>query len=201
MQESQFISQQRYMEESARARHDFRQNIRTIWELYEAGDYASLGEFLKKYIEDLPQNEVTYFCSDHAVNALLNYYSGMAARQQIEMDIDAEAFDTRLSVLDVDLCRLIGNLLENAIYACRDMENGWIQFSARILHGNALYIFTTNSYSGEIRKSNGKYLSTRKGGKGIGLASIEAIAHQYGGTAEFSHEGGIFQANVQIPLQ
>ena len=43
MQESYFIAQQRYMEASARARHDFRQTIRTLQELAQAKNFYLSG--------------------------------------------------------------------------------------------------------------------------------------------------------------
>lgn len=42
------------------------------------------------------------------------------------------------------------------------------------------------------------YLSTHKGGHGIGLSSIAATAERYGGIAKFSHEGNEFHSDITL---
>ena len=46
-----------------------------------------------------------------------------------------------------------------------------------------------------------KYLSTRRGGSGIGLDSITSAAERYGGTASFRHNGEEFISGVVIPME
>ena len=46
LKESQFRSQQKYIRASERTRHDFRHNVLTLTELYEAGDMEELGKYL-----------------------------------------------------------------------------------------------------------------------------------------------------------
>ncbi len=59
-QESLFISQQRYMKETEKSRHDFRQSIRILAELYDAGDDAALGRYLHQFVSSLPENDVRF---------------------------------------------------------------------------------------------------------------------------------------------
>ena len=201
MKESQFRAQQNYMEATSRVRHDFRQNIRALLELYRAGDYQTMGEYLQKYEESLPQNEVIFFCRNHSFNALLNYYANLAEQCRISLHLDIDLPEhTRIS--DVDLCSMTGNILENSFYAAQTMENGegWIYLSVKREKDDSLYIVGTNSFDGQVRQKNGRYLSTRRKGDGIGLASVITTAERYGGRAYFYHEGDEFCSNVQIPL-
>ncbi|MBQ9359988.1 MAG: GHKL domain-containing protein, partial [Lachnospiraceae bacterium] len=50
----------------------------------------------------------------------------------------------------------------------------------------------------KLRKKGDRYLSTHKGGNGIGLISIAATAARYDGTAEFSHDEGVFYSEVML---
>ena len=43
-----------------------------------------------------------------------------------------------------------------------------------------------------------RYLSTHKGGSGIGLLSVAATAARYDGTATFTHDGTIFYSDVVL---
>ena len=202
MQETQYIKQQEYIKLSSAARHDFRQSIRILEGLAESGDLSAVQDYLKKYNEQMPQKESVDYCSNIAVNALLNYYHEAAKNSRIK-----ERWDIRMpkdiSISDVDLCNIIGNLLENAIAACREVEEGkrYIALSVTMAGDDAsLLIVMTNPYTGTLRKRKDRYLSTRRNGSGIGLSSIRSIAERYDGIAEFSDENGVFKSNVMVMM-
>ena len=201
MQESQFESQQEYMESFSRARHDFRQSILTMKNLYHEGNYDRLGAYIDEYYDALPVNETRRYCANSALNALLNFYAGRAEENAIRASFRID-LPEKLSVSDVDLCTIIGNILENAAAACLELpeEERTITLSV-LVQNHRLYIVATNSFSGVTRQRNGMYLSTRHSGNGIGLASVRASAEKYHGKAEFTHSGKEFQSNVMLLLQ
>lgn len=201
MQESQYVAQQRYMEDSARTRHDFRQTIRTLQELAQAKNFDSLTEFINRYAESLPESDVKAYCRNLALNALLNYYVRLAERSGIRMKIQMrppEAF----RMTDPDLCGMTGNILENAIAACQGVpeQERSVQLQSRVHNDMYFIIVATNTFNGNVRMKNGEYLSTHKNGRGIGLSSIRSTAEKYGGTAEFSHDATQFYTNIMIPV-
>ncbi|MBQ5484058.1 MAG: GHKL domain-containing protein [Lachnospiraceae bacterium] len=61
-----------------------------------------------------------------------------------------------------------------------------------------IYIAIANSYCGPLRQIENRYLSTHKGGSGIGLLSVAATAARYDGTATFTHDGTIFYSDVVV---
>ena len=198
MQESQFLAQQRYIESTARHRHDFRHSIRTLTEMYDAGDLDALGRYLHEYEQSMPANEVARYCGNTALNALLNYYAHSAAEKGIDSDFQIRLPD-RLPVSDMDLCSMIGNILENAIMACG--QGGFLRLTVITEEAAQLYIVATNSFRGSLRKEDGVYVSTSRSGRGIGLVSIASTAEKYGGVAQFTHRGQEFYSNVAIPLR
>ena len=201
MQESQFESQQRYMESFSRARHDFRQNILTMKNLYHEGDYDRLGTYIDEYYDALPSTETRRYCSNSALNALLNFYAGKAKENAIRASFRID-LPAKVSVSDVDLCTIIGNILENAVTACLDLPEAERTVSlSGLVQNNRLYIVATNTFSGVTRQRNGEYLSLRHSGSGIGLKSIRTSAEKYHGKAEFTHTGKEFHSNVMLVLQ
>lgn len=202
MQESQYQAQRRYMDSTARARHDFKHTLRTLKGMAEAKDYAALDAYLDEYLKSLPVRDVENYCENSAVNALLNYYAQEAQRQGIFLNLQAE-LDRTTGVSDVDLCGILGNILSNAVTACQDLPKGdrWIQLRVTRYMGESLVIVATNSFNGEVRRKDGRYLSTRRKGSGIGLTSIASTVERYGGRAEFFHEGRTFFTNILIPLR
>lgn len=198
-QQSQFAAQQRYMKETEKAHHDFRQSIRTLTELYDAGDHEAVGRYLHQFADAMPVSEIRFFCNDTALNALLNYYDHLTRQEQIGFTVQVRLPDT-LPVSDVDLCGMIGNILENAVTACRKAEEKRIQLTVLTEEAAQLYIVAVNTFNGVVKQADGRYLSTNRKGSGVGLSSVISTAEAYGGVARFSHKGTEFYSNVAIPL-
>lgn len=199
MQEKRYDAQQKYLEDTARARHDFRHILRTLRELSEKGDNAAVLALLDQYIEKLPEKESKDYCGDLAVNALLNHYAQMAAEAGIHPKLSI-ALPDPLQVNAIDLCSVLGNILDNAIDACRDIPESdrFIALTVSPEQGGELYIAASNSFNGKPKHKGQRYFSTKRGGSGIGLISIAATAEQYGGSADFYHEGNVFYSNVMM---
>ena len=199
LKESQFRSQQKYIRASERTRHDFRHNVQTLTELYEAGDMEELGKYLHQFVESVPANETAAFCGNAALNALLNYYVHVTALNKIRFTLQIK-LPEELPVSDVDLCSMVGNILENAVIACQEAEEKTIRLAVIGEPDGQLYLVAVNSFNGIVRQKNGTYYSTKRKQAGVGLSSVAATAESYGGVAQFSHEGKQFFSNVAIPL-
>ena len=200
MQEHQYAAQQTYIEESARQRHDFRQSVITIAELVERNDIEALKSYLQSFLPALPKNEVTSWCHNPPVNALLNYYETLLKQNGVKLRWEVSLKDCKVS--DNDLCGMLGNLLENVYHACLkvEMKDRFHKLSVLLKNDRDLYIVSSNSFDGAIQKKDGKYASSRRGGSGIGLSSIEITAEKYNGIARFSHEDKIFYIDVVMEV-
>ena len=196
MQESQYIRQQKYIEDTSRARHDLRQTLRTLKGMADSGDLNGIREYLDKYISTVPENDTVRYCKNSAVNAILNFYTRLARVHEIILDWQV-ALPEDVDIDDTDLCIVIGNILENAVNACRNITDGsrYIQLTVAVKNGN-LCIVAVNPYSGKLRHKDGRYYSTNRKGSGIGLSSITSVAEKNGGTAQFHHENGEFFSDV-----
>ncbi|MBR1736191.1 MAG: GHKL domain-containing protein, partial [Firmicutes bacterium] len=182
MRESEYIKQQRFIEENAKVRHDFKHTIRTIKQLAEKEDIAALKSFIEQYYETLPENDTILFCENNAANALLNYYHNLAHQSNIltkwKIDIPEQ-----IQINEADLCNVIGNILDNAIAGCQEIPENKRSIILSVVnnHNADLYIVVTNTFSGKVNLRNERYFSTHRNGNGIGLTSIETIAESYGG--------------------
>lgn len=199
MQENHFRSVQKYIKASEKSRHDFRRNMMTLAELYNRGKTEEVGKYLNRYVASLPKNEYVAFCGNKSLNALLNYYVHVAALNKIDSKLHVDIPD-QLPVSDADMCSMVGNILENAVVACLSSDEKAIQLTIISENQLQLYIVVVNSFDGIVCRRDGKYLSTKPDGSGIGLVSVAAIAENYGGIAQFSHEGKRFYSNIAIPL-
>lgn len=199
MRESMFDSQQRYFKASEKTRHDFRQSLRLMLELYDTGNYDELGKYLHQYTQTVPNSEIYSYTENVALNALLNYYRHVCNLNNIRFTAQI-AFQFIHQISDVDLCTIMGNILENAVIACQKTEDRFIDLNMVTEEDLWLYIIETNSFDGKVRKKNGNYLSTNRNGNAFGLASISSTVESYGGVAQFYHEDTRFYTNIAIPL-
>ena len=200
MRESHYLKQQRYIDENTKVRHDFKHTIRTLKKLADKEDYAAVKTYINQYFESMPENDTISFCKNHAVNAVLNYYHQLAVQAHINLNWEIDLPED-IPIKSVDLCNIIGNILDNAITACQEIpeEQRMIQFTITCRHNANLYFVGTNSFSGKVKMFDDRYLSTHRDGSGIGLTSIESIAESYNGTALFEHKEKEFYSNVVLP--
>ena len=102
----------------------------------------------------------------------------------------------------MDLCIIIGNLLDNAIEACLripDKAGRVIRIYAGVFKSQ-LYISVSNTMAGMPVKNEKSYQTTKGANHGFGLMRIDKITEKYGGYINRQYEQGVFATEVMLPL-
>ena len=88
---------------------------------------------------------------------------------------------------------ILGNLLENSLDACCDIQSGERRITVRGRYETgAVYFDISNNYEGELRRGkSGELLTTKKHGSGLGLLSVSHIVKNRNGIMELNTENGI----------
>lgn len=108
------------------------------------------------------------------VDAILNSKLSMALKKDIALDYKATV-PPKLKVTDLDLCVILGNLIDNAMEACETVESGrFIRLYIGVFK-QQLYISLSNATSEVVRKLDEEYITQKRGNHGHGLE-----AHQFG---------------------
>lgn len=123
MQSHQFRELQEYMRQTARLRHDFRHSVHLLSTLAENSDLDSIRAHLSEYGQRLAESVPVQYCSNAALNALFGYYHEMADSAKIKTDWRIELPEP-LTVSELDMAALFGNIMENAISACSTLPEG-----------------------------------------------------------------------------
>ncbi len=185
--------------------HDFRQHLRVIHSMADNHDTNSITD----YLDNIARLNITSsklpnidFCDNTAIDALLRYYAGAMQNEQIDVKFRL-ALPNKLSISDVDFCTVLGNLLENALEACKKIEPE----QRKILlssseQGSNLFVVIKNTYNGEIRQVGKRFVSTKTKAQrfGIGVSSAEQIVNAHGGTFTVSFDESTFQVGITIPM-
>lgn len=201
MQSNQYRILQEHIRQTARLRHDFRHSVHLLALLAEKGDIDSIRTHLAEYEASLTENALTNYCTNSALNALFGYYHEMAAAAGVRTDWHIELPDP-LPFSELDMAALFGNLMENAVTGCQTAkeEERYFCLTTEIRLGNRLYIVSTNSFDGRVRKGKDGYRSTKHSGTGTGLASISAVSEKYGGSAKASNNDTEFFVDVVLNM-
>ena len=184
-----------YMDETAVLRHDFRQHIHVLSALAAEGDLDGLRRYLAE-LEAPASVRYTPFCANPAVDAVAAHYDHQADLSQTDIDW-AITLPAALPVSEMELCSVLGNLLENALRAVGELppERRRILVVSRLLSDGMLGLSVENPYAGRIDFGpDGLPVSRR--GHGIGLASVAAAVNRHHGTMNLSVEDGIFSVDL-----
>ncbi len=181
-------------------RHDYHNHLQVMKVQIAQGQL----EEMKSYLDDLEQNleQVdTYVKSGNLMaDAVLNSKLSIAGQKGIRVNCKAVLPDA-LSVEDVDLCVLLGNLLDNALEACEKIpeEQRFLRIYM-VVNRSQLYMSVQNSAREELDFNERNYISTKRGNHGLGMKRVKALADKYEGYLTLANEPGIFAAEVTLPL-
>ncbi len=181
-------------------RHDYHNHLQVMKVQIAQGQL----EEMKSYLDDLEQNleQVdTYVKSGNLMaDAVLNSKLSIAGQKGIRVNCKA-VLPAALSVEDVDLCVLLGNLLDNALEACEKIpeEQRFLRIYM-VVNRSQLYMSVQNSAREELDFNERNYISTKRGNHGLGMKRVKALADKYEGYFTLANEPGIFAAEVTLPL-
>lgn len=197
MQAMQYENLREKITDARRAKHDVRHHITLMREYLNRGELDALRRYLSEYSESLPDDSLVRFCENTAANAVLLYFAQQAKDSGIDYIVKAE-IPGDIFVSDTDISVLFGNLIENALDACRGETSEDRKIIVRAgLAGGSLCITVDNTFTGLLKHtSSGELASTKHRGLGLGTKSVESIAAHYGGVCRFEAKEGMFYASV-----
>lgn len=168
--------------EIRKIRHDMRNYMEACLALMQSGEYNKAESYLENiYTNEIKPIEYAIVTDSSLINALLNNKLHVCKTLNIEVSYKIIAnfrgFD------ELDICILLGNLLNNAIEAVKNYDTKkCIRFEVFTRKGY-LVIVLSNTIFGSILNKNPKLLTTKEDKKnhGLGMLSIKDIVNKYNG--------------------
>ncbi|GLC31513.1 sensor histidine kinase [Clostridium omnivorum] len=167
-------------------RHDFMNHLQVVHGLMEMDEYDDAKDYIEKVFNDIQKVNKILKTSNPAVNALLEAKVIYSEKRGIKTHVNVNSQLKNIKMPGWELCRVLGNLIDNAIYAIQQNgEQGCITID----------IFEDLKQYGFKIKDNGPQIQqdiidkifevgfTTKGekGEGMGLAITKEILNKYGG--------------------
>lgn len=181
-------------------RHDYHNHIQAMQASMALGRYDEVNRYLSDLNDDLTTVDTVIKTGRVMVDAILNSKLNIAAQNEIPVNAKAKIPDGT-PVSDIDLCVIIGNLLDNAIEENRrlDQQSRFI----RVYMGKKntqFYLLVTNAAGKKHTKSGSRFVSSKGADRGFGLSRVESIVKKYDGYFSADSEDGGFTAEILIPL-
>lgn len=189
------------MNEIREIKHDIRHFVGAMSRLADEGKLEELRAFVGEYSEKTEMDQLPVFCENVVANSIIGYYYMRARESGISFESRGN-IGRELAISDSDLCIVLGNALENAVEACRQMdapEAGFVSVEAARIKGQIL-LKVSNTYNGKLQLQEGRCIST-KGGKstGLGIRNIEKVMELYRGFVKIEHTDKEFTLMAAFP--
>jgi len=184
--------------------HDFQNHAGVLRELLNKANYDEAVTYLNDLSEPLETVSSTTWTGNETIDYLINSKLVAADTGQIRTEINVE-FPRRTNIRANDLCAILGNLLDNALEACREVSNKddrFIELTIRRIN-NMLIIRLRNSADRKpiIGEKGLQSTKTGSGVHGWGIKSVQTAADRYDGIMKMDYSNHIFQAVVSLSFE
>lgn len=179
-------------------KHDFHHHLQTLKGQLESGEVDRALAYIEQLDNQLMNVDTLLKTGNVSLDAILSAKIAQAKAENIAVTVKANVPDT-LTISDLELSIVVGNLLDNAIEACRTVTGERFIRIFISMKGNMLYFSMLNA-SGAKRKKTGSLFATHKDGvHGFGLRRAEAILEEHGGWVKYNSEDGAFTSEFLVP--
>lgn len=163
-------------------------------------------EDAEKYIENIlgkiTNDEIYSGTGKIAIDSVINYKLSIAKKMGAFVRADIK-IPAEIQENIEDLVTVIGNLLDNAIEAFKDMgeKEKYIVVEVSYKIGT-ININIKNSYNGELNYKNGRIMTKKQDKRmhGIGLKSVKATVEKHNGTVDIEHNDKDFFVKIMMYL-
>ncbi|MBQ9983064.1 MAG: GHKL domain-containing protein [Lachnospiraceae bacterium] len=190
---------------NAKLFHDFHNHIGALQQMLAHEKYVEAADYLDALQEPVKEMTDTVWTGDDTVDYLINSKMTAASACGITFHVEVE-FPRNTNIQGVDICAIIGNLIDNALDATKQNENQEdrkISLTIRRIH-QMLVIKVENPYTVPVeQKETGELQTTKKqdGLHGWGLKSAQTAAEKYDGMVRTTCEDNIFRAVATLSYE
>lgn len=179
-------------------RHDYHNHLQSIKAYLSLQEYQEAIKYLNDLEVDLKDVNALVETGNVDLDAIINAKLSVAIDHKIKLNYKINV-PSKLTISNIDLCVLLGNLVDNAVEACDKTTDKFMRLYIGLFK-NQLYISVTNSTNEVVRKFDNEYITTKRGNHGHGLKRINNIVAKYDGFINRKNEPGVFVTEVMLPL-
>lgn len=175
--------------------HDYKQNIIILSQMAEEGKLEEIKEYLQNENEMISKELFGIKTGNSVVDALVNTKRRIAEGMGIVFVVNA-AVPGKLTMSEMELSTLLGNLIDNAIEAEQKEENPYIEVN--IKQEKSFLIIGIKNKCTSLPEKNKKTTKSQPEFHGIGLKSVQNTVKKYDGEMVFGIKKNEFVVSILI---
>ena len=188
-------------------RHDFKNHLQVVFALIEMGEYQEAQNYIERVYGDIQLVSNALKTASPAVNALLAAKAADCEERGISMEVCIRSAWQDLDVPGWEMCRVLGNLIDNAIDAMSDPalpQRKLVVETGEDLHAFTFRVFNTGSRIPPEKREAifERGFTTKSAGRGMGLSIVAEIMEENGGeiSVESDAKGTAFAGKIPKTL-
>ena len=190
-------------------RHDFRNHLQVIFSLTEMREYDEATRYIESVYLDIQKTGSSLRTAIPAVNALIAAKRADCEGRGIRLSLDVRAPWQGMPVSGWELCRVLGNLIDNAVDALTNGRAPAPAVEITIDETPEAFTFSIANNGpqippGQLEEIFREGFTTKSDGHGSGLGIVREILRSYGGDVRVSSDaertvfsGGVPRAQGQ----
>lgn len=193
----------RKYEEFRKMKHDMENSYVVILGLIQKGEKEELEKYLKIKKDKIRNSNMIVYTAHAYLDSLLNMKFAEIENNKVELTYEIGVTEYP-GIEELDLCGILGNLLDNALEATVKIETGLRRININVWGDKKkIMIIVRNTVNTACDTKNGILITSKEDKKshGLGVKIINELAEKYGGGFSWSVKENEFQANVLLFLK
>lgn len=186
-------------------KHDLMNHFQVVYGLMELGEYEEAGAYIRPVFKSIQKLNRALKTAQPAVNALLQAKMDTAEQKGIDFYLEVGTALSDLPMQPWDFCRVLANLLDNAMTALEAAE-GEKRLTVRMKEAASVYRVEVENNGPAIEPPVLPYIfqagftTKREDGHGQGLAIVSRLVKDAGGTVSVDSADGLTVFLVELPV-
>ncbi len=186
-------------------KHDLMNHFQVVYGLMELGEYEEAREYIRPVFKSIQKLNRALKTAQPAVNALLQAKMETAEQKGIDFYLEVGTALSDLPMQPWDFCRVLANLLDNAMTALEGVE-GEKRLTVRMKEAASVYRVEVENNGPAIEPHILPYIfqagftTKREEGHGQGLAIVSRLVKGAGGMVTADCADGLTVFLVELPV-
>ncbi|MCL2528277.1 MAG: GHKL domain-containing protein [Defluviitaleaceae bacterium] len=189
LQQSHYKELESRREALSKIRHDFNNQLAAISQLINTGQQDSARDLITTLSYEIINTKENPYCDIPVINAILLDKAQTCEDLGINLAVDLN-LPPAMAIQQMHLCSIFGNLMDNAIAACKQVGGAADIKLSSMVDGDYLFIRISNPSPPQPKKP--------APGRGQGSRILQDIAVQYEGGYRGVYEDGMYIAVVSV---